>query len=271
MKTGFAGCFLAALLGALAGCATAPGLQRSLGTSPRGWSIVYRPVLHPEKPPQHWDKMWAEWTDSARAVREGGIAGVTFFANGFTMQVWKGGRRVPLTLYTYQLAKPEIVVEQDPRGTYHIGVSEDVQFHNRTFSRAGNMADYLFLVQDRIRKVIADSEAGLAEFKPVAERYRALAAKPPLPEELRKLVVQAEALREEKKYDSAIELYQKVVAADPVVYPDAYYNMALLAEQGNRIINAIYFMKTYLLLRPDSPDARAAQDKIYAWELKIGR
>jgi hypothetical protein len=45
--------------------------------------------------------------------------------------------------------------------------------------------------------------------------------------------------------------------------------MALLSAQQDRFQEAIGYMKKYLLLEPNSSDARGAQDKIYEWELLI--
>jgi hypothetical protein len=45
--------------------------------------------------------------------------------------------------------------------------------------------------------------------------------------------------------------------------------VALLFAQQNRFKSAINYMKQYLMLVPDAPDARSAQDKIYEWKLMI--
>jgi hypothetical protein len=42
--------------------------------------------------------------------------------------------------------------------------------------------------------------------------------------------------------------------------------MALLYAEKQDFERAVKNMKKYLLLLPDAPDARAAQDKIYEWE-----
>jgi tetratricopeptide (TPR) repeat protein len=253
------------------GCATGPSAAPSLGSIHPGWDVIYRPVPHPEKSIQDvQDDLKRVLLNTNPQYPTVGNTGMTFFPSGFQVQAWAEGQPKLLTLYNYQLAKPEIVVERDGRGAMRTLVSSDIQFNNTKFGDAKIVADCLFYLQGVVRGIVAAEERRQVEFKPIAERYRALTVKPPLPEELRRWVVQAEASREEKKYDKAIEQYQKVVAADPVVYPEAYYNMALLAEQSNRLVSAMYFMKSYLQLRPDAPDARGARDKIYAWEMKMG-
>ena len=55
---------------------------------------------------------------------------------------------------------------------------------------------------------------------------------------------------------------------DPVSYPAAYFNLALLYEQQEQYSRAIDAMRKYLLLQPNAADARSAQDKIYEWEIQ---
>ena len=43
--------------------------------------------------------------------------------------------------------------------------------------------------------------------------------------------------------------------------------MTLLFADYKNYMYAIFNMKKYLILLPDAEDARAAQDKIYEWEL----
>ncbi len=116
-----------------------------------------------------------------------------------------------------------------------------------------------------------EHEKQLALFESKAAEYRALAVKPQVSEEQRKLIVQANALNQQKDYTGAIRLYLKALDLAPVSYPGAYFNLALLSAQVKRYNAAITYMKQYLLLVPDAPDARSARDKIYEWELKMKR
>ncbi|MEA4840436.1 MAG: tetratricopeptide repeat protein [Bacteroidales bacterium] len=52
--------------------------------------------------------------------------------------------------------------------------------------------------------------------------------KPVVSEEQRKYIVQANSLTNDKLYKQAIDAYKKALAINPVAYPAAYYNMALL-------------------------------------------
>ena len=81
-------------------------------------------------------------------------------------------------------------------------------------------------------------------------------------EEQRRSIVQANALVQDKEYQKAIDRYLVALDLDPVSYPAAYFNLALLYAQTGRFKSAIATMQQYLLLGPAAADARSAQDKI---------
>lgn len=125
-----------------------------------------------------------------------------------------------------------------------------------------------YAIQKDIRKQYV--EGSLASFQPHLDEYRAMKTKPPVTEEQRRHIVQANAMAEKKDYSAAIDLYRKALNVDRLSYPAAYYNMALIFSQMGRRQAAIVFMKVYLLLVPEAEDARRAQDKIYEWEAFSG-
>ena len=131
---------------------------------------------------------------------------------------------------------------------------------------AERFADDLYFIQKSMQKPHDDRQA---RFDAKLAEYRKTMVKPAVSEEQRKYIVQADALKGNKEYVRAIELYQKAVDVDPISYPGAYFNMALLAAQMNRYQQAIAYMKQYLDLGPQAKDARNAQDKIYEWELLL--
>jgi tetratricopeptide (TPR) repeat protein len=128
--------------------------------------------------------------------------------------------------------------------------------------------DDLIFIQNQL---IEKRNSQLVLFVPIAEKYRALKAKPPISEELRKYIVQANGFNEQKGYDKAIEKYKKAIEVDQTAYPAAYSNLALLSAQKYQFNAAIYYMKKYLMLEPEADDARSAQDKIYFWEAQLGK
>jgi tetratricopeptide (TPR) repeat protein len=160
---------------------------------------------------------------------------------------------------------------------------KDVEYHSEMELKDIRIEDHLDQFADFLRTVkyilyekpqidrtmdsirIADS----IQFSISAKEYRAMPEKPSVTEEQRKFIVQANMFNEGKNYSKAIELYKKVIEISAVSYPAAYYNLALLEAQISRYKDAIFNMKKYLLLVPDAPDVRAAQDKIYEWEAKL--
>ena len=148
---------------------------------------------------------------------------------------------------------------------YEVGVREWIlfKFSRMDMADAQKFANDLYFIQQWNKK---ESEHQLSEFEQVALKYRALDIKPAMSEEQRKYIVQANAFNQHKDYTAAIDHYIKAIDLDPVSYPGAYFNLALLSAQLDRYIKAINYMKQYLMLVPDAKDARSAQDKIYEWE-----
>jgi len=119
----------------------------------------------------------------------------------------------------------------------------------------------------RAYRVAGTGEQSLAVIKTVAEVVRKLPTRPELPEEARRYGVQAAALVEQKQYDAAIAAYDQSLEVVPW-WAEGHFNRALLLANQNRYQEAVTSMKQFLVLAPNAPDARAAQDKVYEWELK---
>ena len=129
------------------------------------------------------------------------------------------------------------------------------------------MARALYTIQNQLNTDRFASQ--LESFKVLAEKYLSSEVKPAMSEEQRKYVVQANIQVQQKKYTVAIDLYKKVINIDATSYPEAYNNLALLYAQINRYKAAIFYMREYLMLKPNEKDARAGQDKIYEWEFYV--
>ncbi len=151
------------------------------------------------------------------------------------------------------------------------GYHQSSGLNDETYTIATHLADCLYSLQIRMNNRMNNEvfENMLQKFKKEAEQYMTSGQKSSLSEEQRRLIVQANAANEEKEYISALRLYEKAMKINIFSYPQAYNNMALLAAQINDFAYAIFNIKKYLLLVPDAPDARAAQDKIYEWEYKL--
>jgi len=147
---------------------------------------------------------------------------------------------------------------------YKIHFPGMISFVFEDLPEAQRFADDLFVIQQALQM---KRDERLTLFQAKAAQYRGMKVKPPVSEEQRKYIVQANTLNERKEYAGAIELYSKAMDVDPVSYPEAYFNLALLSAQMQRFRPAIAYMKQYLLLVPEAKDARSGQDKIYEWEL----
>jgi len=129
---------------------------------------------------------------------------------------------------------------------------------------AQDFADAIAYLKNKRQMKI--SKENFEVFEPIAAQYRALKVKPPVSEEQRKYIVQANSMTQLKNYAEAIKLYDKAIDSDQT-NPFVYYNQALLLAQVKRFDIAIDRMKKYLMLSPGASDARSAQDKIYEWEI----
>jgi formylglycine-generating enzyme required for sulfatase activity len=112
--------------------------------------------------------------------------------------------------------------------------------------------------------VLADNS--IEPFQEVAAKYLAAKPKPALPEDARKYKVQAEFMVQEKQFDKAVALYGKALEVAPW-WPEGRFKLGLLLGETRKYRDAMREMNRYLQLEPAGSDARAAQDKLYQWEL----
>lgn len=132
--------------------------------------------------------------------------------------------------------------------------------------RAQRLADALLTL-----KAATSPEAVALEqqqFDTVVQGYRAADPKPGVTEDMRRYEIQAEAAVQTKQFAQASDLYDQALQIAPW-WPQAHFNRALILETLEEYDLAIDEMQRYLRLAPDATNARAAQDKIYAWELKV--
>ena len=112
----------------------------------------------------------------------------------------------------------------------------------------------------------ADANAASKVGDAMRGMFARLPQRPPVPEEARRYVVQAEAELHAQRIDDAIKLYGQALAVVPCL-PEVSFNLAMIEAQKGSYPDAIRDMKAYLLMEPNATDARQAQDKIYEWEL----
>lgn len=271
------------LLSMLSGCAHSPQPQpvASLGSIRPGYEVVYKPVMSEAQTSDVIEQQLIssiEYLDpvpnnfpslplkelKARILQDKMVIDWTLTPEG------TGTFALPF----YRIRNSTILVEHQKEWTdgslYEIRFPELVTLKFADFSKAQKAADGLLYIQNREKKLEEErNNRQLAAFESVAADYRSLPTKPKLTEEQRKIVVQANAFSQQKNYKKAIEKYQTAIGIDPVAYPAAYHNLALLHAQENDLVPAIFHMKHYLLLAPEAADSRAAQDKIYEWEAML--
>jgi len=126
------------------------------------------------------------------------------------------------------------------------------------------VADLIYYMQHRY--AVKYYEEDLESFNRIAASYQNLSEKPEISEEQRKLFIQGNTMAQ-SNVDDAITYYDRAIALNPISSPTSYYNYALIAAMAERYELAILNMKKYILLLPNAEDLRAAQDKIYEWEV----
>ncbi|MDE2027818.1 MAG: tetratricopeptide repeat protein, partial [Candidatus Omnitrophica bacterium] len=91
--------------------------------------------------------------------------------------------------------------------------------------------------------------------------------KPPLPEEVHRLIVLKDDAIQNNDFSKAADYYEQALAIDPM-WPAGQYNAAMIYSELGSYPMAVTHMKHYLALEPAAANARASQDKIYIWEEK---
>jgi len=110
-------------------------------------------------------------------------------------------------------------------------------------------------------------QLGLADFDEIARPYRDAAVKPVPGEDVRRYQVQAEDAVNEKRFTDAARAYGAALEIAPW-WPAGHFDRAIVLGELGRYPQAVREMKMYLMLVPNTPDARKAQDTIYRWEAK---
>jgi len=109
-----------------------------------------------------------------------------------------------------------------------------------------------------------------AAFEHAAQSYRNAAVKPQLPEEAVRYKVQAELAVQQKRFDDAVDLYDKALGI-ALWWPAGHYNRGLILGELKDYEEGIRALQKYLKLEPNASNARAVQHKIYEWESLVPR
>lgn len=117
-------------------------------------------------------------------------------------------------------------------------------------------------------QVKTQDEAAMQQFVLQAKAWREANPKPQMPEDAREHQVLAEYAFKSRETEKAIKEYKAAVAIFPT-WPEGQFNLATLAGEQKDYDTAIFHMKQYLELVPDSPDAQNAKDSIIVWKDRL--
>lgn len=170
--------------------------------------------------------------------------------------------------------RPSAVVHFGNGSGYVVTMNFENQQEKRcllvTFAQLSDAKSFL----DAFDVLVSDAQSGklnpedeFAVFLKKAEVWRALATKPPLPEEANKNRVLAENAYSEKRFQEAADYYEQALEIEPC-WPDGQFNTAMIEKELGDYADAADHMRRYLELVPDSKDAAAARDEIIIWEEK---
>jgi tetratricopeptide (TPR) repeat protein len=113
----------------------------------------------------------------------------------------------------------------------------------------------------------SDEHVPLREFSQRAAAWRALATKPALPETTRVRRLMAEDALKNQKPEEALKYYEQGLESYPM-WPQGWFNAALVAGELGDYDDAADYMQNYLELVPGTPDAQTARDQMEMWKVK---
>jgi hypothetical protein len=125
-----------------------------------------------------------------------------------------------------------------------------------------------FLAANARQEESERDERDLAQFHAQAAAWREAAVKPTMPESAREHQVLAEYAFKEKNADKAISEYIAALSIFPT-WPEGQFNLATLAGEKHLYETAVFHMKEYLELVPDSSDAQSARDAVIVWKDRL--
>jgi tetratricopeptide (TPR) repeat protein len=125
-----------------------------------------------------------------------------------------------------------------------------------------------FLAANARQEESERDERDLAQFHLQAQAWREAPVKPTMPESAREHQVLAEYAFKEKNADKAISEYMAALSIFPT-WPEGQFNLATLAGEKHFYETAVFHMKEYLELVPDSSDAQSARDAVIVWKDRL--
>jgi tetratricopeptide (TPR) repeat protein len=141
---------------------------------------------------------------------------------------------------------------------------------NTTLSVKQNNYNILKAIQQQfiqLQNLLNIDHFGMIAFKQKAIELNGMSNKTATIEEIRKCIVQAEVQAKLYNYEKAIELNFQIIATHSTAYPSAYFNVAILLAETNKLHSAIFNMQKFLLLNPNTKDEEFGKAKIAEWQI----
>ena len=135
-----------------------------------------------------------------------------------------------------------------------------LRLYSRNYDSSRDLAPVCFAdkeEQDRI----------WAEFQKRAAAWRALAAKPPISDDLKQHRLLAEDAYQQKQFETAAVEYEAGLEIDPL-WAQGHFNAALIYGELKDYDDAVWHMRCYLELLHNAPDAQDARDQMLLWQGK---
>ncbi len=236
-------------------------------------------LAHSQSAPRDEAEAWT-WMQESLKSSDAKFTNIKMENYVVTGQI-KGGATVPIYLRRVSSAS-----KSNPTSMYNYAIVTWYEFPNVasgpghvSWSSFGRGADHdaqkfvlalVYLARAAQQKKELDEAAYLSHFPAMAAAWQQMPVKPAMPEEAQRHEVLAEYAYKNKDIPKAILEYEAALSIFPY-WPDGHSNLAnLAAAVGTRpgYNMAVYHMKMYLMLVPNAPDAKAAQDSIFIWEDK---
>jgi tetratricopeptide (TPR) repeat protein len=174
---------------------------------------------------------------------------------------------------------PRLYIKDEVKGVSHgyvvkIGLKKDqaTDGSRKKAKKENSLEDFisnLGIVTRYHMRLLENPEDSLAVFESSAKASPYDTSAVQISENQHKLMVQGNLLFKNQEYLAALDKYHEIIKADPLKCPYCYSSIAFIYAALRNYKLAIFNMKKYLFLYPDAPDARAAQDKIFEWELLL--
>ena len=135
-----------------------------------------------------------------------------------------------------------------------------LRLYARTYDPSRGLPPVCFADKDEQARIWAG-------FQQRAAAWRALPARPPLSEAVRKQQLLAEDAVNQKQFEAADAAYDAGTEIDPL-WPEGHFNAAAIYGELKDYDDAIWHMRCYLELLPNARDAQAARDQMLLWQAK---